>query len=179
MNSRISENLKATLEKAERYVLVGLSSAVAFAVLSLPEAQTGGPGEGVKWTLLGFSLNFDPRLALLMLYVLYFFSCLFADNMLLHVEDLVQRLNDSVEVRAILTYPTILTVSPIGQFVVTVIPAVLICLGLAKSHYSGIFELPQFVWWVAYGFGGLLGVEVYVRVRQCIAPHLKDIQTEA
>jgi hypothetical protein len=178
MKNRLSENLKATLEKAERYVLVALSSAVAFAVLSLPEAQTGAPGDGVKWTLLGFSLNFDPRLALLMLYVLYFFSCIFADNMLLHVRNLGKRMKDPLEVHAVVTHPTILTVSPIGQFVVTVIPAILICLGLAKSHLSGVFELPPFVWWIAYGFGLLLGVVVYVRVWQCIIPYLNDMQSE-
>lgn len=179
MNDRLSENLKATLEKAERYILVALFSAVVFAVLSLPEAQTGAPGEGVKWTLLGFSLNFDPRLALLILYAVFFFSCLFADNMLLHIRDLAKRLNNPIEVRAVLTHPTILTVSPIGQFVVTVIPSVLICLGLTKSLNSGGFQLPWFVWWVAYGFGGFLGVLVYARVLQCIAPHLKDIWTRA
>jgi hypothetical protein len=179
VNSRLSENLKATLEKAERYVLVALSSAAAFAVLSLPEAQTGAPGEGVKWTLLGFSLNFDPRLALLMLYVLYVFSCVFADNMLLHVRDLAERLNDPREVRSVLSHPTILTVSPIGRFVVTVIPAALVCLGLAKSHFTGAFELPWPVWWVAYGFGGFLGLGVYIRVSQCIAPYVKDVHTEA
>jgi hypothetical protein len=181
VNSRLSENLKATLEKAERYVLVTLSSSVAFAVLSLPKANTGASSEAVKWTLLGFSLDFDPRLALLILYMLYFFSCIFADNMLLHVKDLAKRLKkvDPGEVHAVMTHPTILTVSPIGQFVVTVIPAVLVCLGLARSHFTGTFALPGPVWWTGYGFGGLLGLGVYARVWQCVAPYLKDIQNEA
>ncbi|UCG55403.1 MAG: hypothetical protein JSV32_04150 [Dehalococcoidia bacterium] len=178
MNSRLLESLKSTLGKVERYVLVALFSAVVFAVLSLPEAQIGvAPGEGVKWTLFGFSLNFDPRLALIVLYALFFFSYLLADNMLLHIRDLTKRLNKT-DVQAVLTHPTILTVSPIGQFVVTLIPSVLICLGLAKSHYSGSFQLHSLVWWFAYGFGGLLGPAVLVRVRQYIAPYLlKDIRT--
>ena len=100
--------------------------------------------------------------------------------MLLHARELAARLNKlgPGEVRAILTHPTILTVSPIGQVVVSVIPAVLVCLGLAKSHSAGTFVLPGPVWWIAYGFGGSLGALVYVRVWQCVAPYLGDERLE-
>ena len=154
-------------------MLVALSSAVVFSVLSLPEAQMGvSPSEGVKWTLLGFSLNFDPRLALLIMYALFFFSCLFADNMLLHIRDLTKRLKDPKEVNEVLAHPTILTVSPIGQVVITVIPSIFICLALWRIHSSGSFQLHWFIWVLVYGYGGLIGPMVYLRVRQCIIPYL-------
>lgn len=172
MRDRLSDNLKETLEKAERYTLVALFSAVVFAVLSLPEVQVGAPGEGVKWTLLGFSLSFDPRLALLILYVVFVFSCLFADNMLLHIRNLVKE-KDPKEVGEILAHPTILTVSPIGRFAVTVIPSLFIIFGLWRSYNSGGFQLPSYIWWVVYAFGGLLGPWVYGRVWHCIRPHLR------
>lgn len=172
MSGQISENLKITLEKAERYTLLALTSAVAFAVLSLP-ARTGTPSE-VKWSLLGFELDFDPRLALLMMYGLYAFSCLFADNMLLHVQDLATR-NEPTEVREMLMYPTILTVSPIGQLAVTVIPGILICFGLWRSYVGGVFNMPWIAWWFAFGYGGVAGLEVYARVRLCIDKTLRDL----
>lgn len=169
-NTHVAENLKATIEKAERYVLVALSSASVFAVLSFAKVKGG---DVVRWELLGFPLDFSPPLALVVLYFLYFFSCLLADNMLLHIRDLAAKLDDKNQVSDILGYPSILTVSPIASFLGTVAPAALVIVGLAKTHAQGVYPLHYVVWCFAYGFG-LSGLLVYLRVYKIIVPHLGD-----
>jgi hypothetical protein len=54
----------------------------------------------VKWQLLGFPLEFQPPLALVALYLVYCFSCVLADNMLLHVRDLIAQAGITAESRA-------------------------------------------------------------------------------
>ena len=167
-NGLISENLRATIGQAQRYLLIALSSAVVFAALSLPNPLSGGV---VKWELLGIPLNISPPLALIVLYSVYIGSCILADNMLIHVGDLVDRLGDKEQARAILSYPTVLTVSPIGRFFGTVLPAALVIFGLAKVHFQGVYQLPLVVWWCAYGLS-LMGVVVYSRVCRFVMPNL-------
>jgi hypothetical protein len=167
-NDQMSDNLKVTVEKAERYTLVALASAVLFAALSLPDPKIGDP---VKWQLWGVPLVVAPPLALVILYVLYFGSCLLADNMLLHVRDLAARLEDKEHVRVVLSYPSILTVSPIGRLFGTILPAALIIFGLIKSQLQGVYQLHYLAWWFAYGFA-LSGVLVYLRVQMIVVPNL-------
>ncbi len=134
-DSPISENLKATIKQAERYTLVALSSAVVFAALSLPNPKAGD----VKWELLGVPLTVTPPLALVVLYLVYVGSCLLADNMIIHVRDLAAKVATKEQVRAILSCPTILTVSPIGRLFGTVVPAALVIFGLVKVHFQGVY----------------------------------------
>ncbi len=167
-NKQISENLRDTIKQAERYTLLALSSAVVFAALSLPNP---GAGDVVNWKLLGVPLPVAPQLALVVLYFVYVGSCLLAENMLIHVRDLADRLEDREEVRAILSCPTILTVSPIGRLFGTVLPAALVVFGLIKVHLQGVYELPSWAWWVGYGFA-FSGALVYLRVRRFVVPNL-------
>jgi hypothetical protein len=167
-NSPISENLKTTIQQAERYTLVALSTAVVFVALSLPNPKVG---DVLKWELLGVPLSVAPPLALVVLYFVYVGSCLLADNMLFHVRDLSDKFEDKEEVRAILSYPTILTVSPIGRLFETVLPAALVIFGLIKAHSQGVYQLHFVAWWLAYGFA-LSGVLVYCRVKMFVVPNL-------
>ena len=167
-NIAVSENLKATINQAERYTLVALSSAVVFAALSLPNPKAGDP---LELELFGVPLTVAPQLALVLLYLVYFGSCFLADNMLIHVRDLSAKLGDKEQVSAILSCPTILTVSPLGRLFGTVLPAALVVFGLAKVHSQGVYQLPLVAWLAAYAFAPL-GVLVYVRVWQFVVPNL-------
>ena len=137
-NNLIAENLKATIGQAQRYALLALSNAVLFAVLTLPDPSSG---DIIKWQLLGVPLNIAPPLALIVLYFVYIGSCILADNMLIHVGDLVDKLGNKEEARAVLSYPTILTVSPLGRFFGTLLLAALVVFGLAKIHWQGVYQL--------------------------------------
>lgn len=167
-DNSISENLKDTIKQAERYTLLALSSAVVFAALTLPNPKEG---DVVNWELLGVPLPIAPQLALIVLYLVYVGSCLLADNMLIHVRDLSDKIKNKELVPAILSYPTILTVSPIGRLLGTVLPAILVVFGLMKTHFQGVYKLPSPVWWFAYGFA-LIGIMVYLRVRRFVLPNL-------
>ncbi len=176
MDTRLSTNLEKTLEKAERFAITALFSALLFSALSLPKATVSG---SVIWTLLGLPVKLDPRLALLILYALYVFSCFLADNMLLHARDLALRVKDPAEVGNILTYPTLLTASPFGHFAVTWLPGVLVCFGVVMCYYNGGFPgTPLLVWWLLGMFGGLLGIGVSLSFRfkglLSIVPGLKE-----
>jgi hypothetical protein len=168
-NNLIAENLKATIGQAQRYALVALSSAVLFAVLTLPNPSSG---DMIKWQLLGVPLNVAPPLALIGLYIVYVGSCVLADNMLIHVGDLVDKLGDKEEARAVLSYPTILTVSPLGRFFGTLLPTALVVFGLVKVHLQGVYQLYQPVWWFLYGFTALMGLAVYIHVQRFVVPNL-------
>jgi hypothetical protein len=168
MNNLIAENLKATIGQAQRYTLVALWSAVIFVVLTLPNPSSGNM---INWQLLGVPLSIPPPLALIALYFVYIGSCILADNMLIHVGDLVDKLGDIEQARAVLSYPTILTVSPLGRFFGAVLPAVLVIFGLAKIHVQGVYQLHPVVWWFAYGLS-LMGVVVYARVQRFVVPNL-------
>jgi len=169
-NNLISENLKDSIKQADRYTLLALSSAVVFAALSLPNPDPEA-GAVLNWTLLGVPLTATPQLALVILYLVYVGSCLLADNMLIHVRDLADKIEDKEQVRAILSCPTILTVSPIGRLFGTMLPAALIVFGLIKVHLQGVYQIPLVAWWFAYGFA-LSGALVYLRVRMFVVPNL-------
>jgi hypothetical protein len=168
-NGRISENLEDTIKEAERYTLVALSSAVVFAALSLPNPKAGTV---LEWELFGVPLTVAPQLTLIVLYLVYVGSCLLADNMLIHVRDLATKLADKEQVSAILSYPTILTVSPIGRLFGTILPAALVIFGLVKIHLQEVYQLPLAAWWFAYGFALSSGVVVYLRVWRFVVPNL-------
>ena len=167
-NNHVAENLKTTIDKAERYILAALSSAVVFYVLSFAKVKDG---DVVKWELLGFPMDFSPPLALVVLYLLCIFSYLLADNLLLHIRDLITRLNDQDQVSDILGYPSILTVSPLGSYLATVIPGTLIIFGIWNLSTQGVYPLHYAVWYFAGGFGGVLGLAVCIRIHKIISPH--------
>ncbi len=164
-NNAAADNLKATIEKTERYVLLALSSATVFLVLSLAQPKNG---DVVEWELLGFPLSLEPPLALAVLYLVYIISCLLADNMILHVRDLTAKL-DSEQMGTAFSYPSVLTVSPIGRFIGTVIPAIFMVIGV--WNVQQFYPMHYIVWWFAYGFG-LISILVYLRVRMFIVPCL-------
>lgn len=168
INTLIAENLKATVGQAQRYTLVALSSAALFAVLTLPSPSAGD----VKWQLLGVPVAIAPPLALVVLYLAYLGSCLLADNMLLHVRDLADKLGDLEQTRAVLSYPTALTVSPVGRFCATVLPAVLVILGLGKIHWQSMYQLHPVAWFFAYTVAGATGLSLYSRAQRCLKPNL-------
>ncbi len=184
MNPRFLENLKTTIERIDRYMLLGCSSAIVFCAYSLPNARHTVPGDIVNWQLLGFSLQFAPSFALVALYLLYCFSCLMMDNMLLHVRDLARALRREAgsnvvaqarvksEIAATLSHPTAVTVSPIGQIACTIVPALLIVCGLVTSASSGSYRFPPLYWVPVGAIVVVLGAWNCFRVQQCLRPHL-------
>lgn len=169
-NNHTAENLKAAIEKAEHYVLVASSSAVVFCVLSFARIRIG---DVVKWQLLGFPMDFSPPLALVVLYLLYIFSCILADNMLLHIRDLIERLGDKDQASDILGYPSILTVSPLAIYLATIMPGPLVMIGIWNLATQGIYTLHYSIWYFAGGFGGVLSLVIYFKVHKIIKPHVE------
>jgi hypothetical protein len=169
MSDNLVASLKATLDKAERYALTSLASSVAFAILSFPEAVTTLPGQPVKWQLLGFPLDFQPVLALVVLYCIYIISCVLADNLLIHVGEITGTINNRALVAEVLTHPTVLTVSPIACILATAFTSVLVIAGLLRIWWCGDYGLPTLALVLAGAFA-LGRVIVFVRVRQHITP---------
>jgi hypothetical protein len=165
----IADNLRATVGQAQRYLFVALSSAALFAALTLPNPS---PGELVKWQLLGVPLSITPPLVLIVLYFIYIGSFYLADNMLIHVGDLADRLADKEEVRAILSYPTVLTASPVGRTASILLPAALVVFGLIRLYLQGIYHLHGAVWWFVSIFAGQLGPALLIHVQRFIVPNL-------
>jgi len=153
MTNLLEASLTSTIDKADFYALTMLASSVAFVILCFPEAQKGQAGKPVKWQLLGFPLNFQPALALVVLYCIFFFSALLTDNMLLHVGDIALRINDTRVTSDLLMHPSVLTVSPIGRFVTTAFPSLLVVLGLWRLRSKGQYVLPGLAWWLLMGWG--------------------------
>ncbi len=164
MNDLLVASIKSTIDKADTYALTMLASSIAFAILCFPEAQKGQADQPVKWQLLGFPLNFQPPLALIVLYCIFFVSSMLTDNMLLHIGNLVRRINDQRLVSGVLTHPSVLTVSPIGRFLVTVVPGLFVLVGLWRLWSKGQYRLPGTVWFSLAGFALLGSVFVYLRV---------------
>lgn len=153
----MKDYMKATIDKAERYVLLGLSSAAIFLALSLAEPK---PGAVVKWELLGFPLSVEPPLALVVLYLVYVFSSVLADNMILHARD-IARLSQGEKTESLFGHPSILTVSPIGSGMSTVVPGAIIAGGI--FNIRGDYSLPPMMAWCLAGFAFILGIAVFSR----------------
>jgi hypothetical protein len=164
--TKIADSLKATIEKAERYVLLGLSSAAVFLALSLAEPKSG---DVVEWELLGFPLSIEPPLALVLLYLLYVFSGILADNLFIHARNLAEKL-DVVKTGIVLSHPSILTVSPIFSFVGTVVPGVLVTIGIWLIQ--GDYSLHSMVWWILSGYALVFSIFLYLHFWRYIRPYL-------
>lgn len=167
-NDILSENLKDTIKYAERYVLFALACSIGFFVLSLPKPVGN---QLVNWNLLGVPLSISPQLALIFLYLMNICAGLLANNMLIHVRDLVEQINDKEHVKAILSYPTVLTVSPTIRSGSTLLNTVFIVLGLIKIYMEGAYQLPNAVWWIGYGFS-LVGVSNYFTILRFVKPYI-------
>jgi len=166
MAELLKASIKSTIDKADSYALAMLASSLAFTVLCFPEAQVQQTDQSVKWQLLGFPLNFQPALALIVLYCIFVVSSLLTDNMLIHIGDLARRIDDKPLVVDLLSHPSVLTVSPIGAVLTTLLPSLFLLLGFWRLFTKGQYDLPGFVWLLAAGFGTALGAIVYVRVLQ-------------
>lgn len=168
IKDQIAQNLKDTIKQAERYVLLTMSSALLFAALALPNPSGGSE---IKWSLFDVPVFVPPWLAMIVLYFLYLGFWFMADNMMVHVRDLASKFEDKEEVRAVLSCPTILTVSPLGRFIVSVTPPALIGFALIKVYIQGIFQLPFWVFLLAFGFG--IGSSlIYLRIQKFVVPYI-------
>jgi hypothetical protein len=159
----MEEYLKETIEKAEKYALLGLASAVIFFTLSWVEPQ---PGDIVEWKLLGFPIDVEPQLALIASFLAYQFFINVVYCFILHARDLTKSTNPETGERGF-KYPTLLTVSPQGSAATMLIPGILIGIGCYKVYQYYPVNSTLLI-----GLGGysiLVGLGVFLRNQEIMA----------
>lgn len=179
-NNILIENLKETIKKAERYNIISLTSSIAFVILTLPNKVNDSfepsglmhqEASNIEWTLFGIPLSISPQLALIVFYILFVSSGFLASNLYIHISDLANKISNSEKVREILSYPTVLTVSPLGRFVCTILPSAFIIVGLIKINIQKTYDIHWIVWIFAYGFS-LTGIKIYSQLKKYVVPNL-------
>ena len=159
----MEDYLKETVEKAEKYALLGLASAVIFFTLSWIEPQ---PGDVVEWKLLGFPIDIEPQLALIASILAYLFFVNVVFCFILHAKDLTNQTDEESGERGY-KYPTILTVSPQGSAATMLIPGIMIGIGCWKvgQHYP----INDILLIVVAGYSILAGILVFWRNQEIMA----------
>lgn len=137
-----AKHLISTLQRADRYLMTGGSAAVVFWVFSFAEFR-----KPVSWSLLGFPLELNGLLAQVFAFSLSAAALLFADQAVLHSEDLVKRTGMGEDAaKAAFAVPSILTLGAPGRFLFTVGPSILLCFGLWNVGSRGTWSLHWFFW---------------------------------
>lgn len=137
-----AKHLISTLQKADRYLMTGGSAAVVFWVFSFAEFR-----DPVHWSLLGFPLELNALLAQVFAFSLSAAALLFADQAVLHSEDLVKRTGMSADAaKEAFAIPSILTLGAPGRFLFSVGPSILLCFGLWNVGARRTWSLHWFFW---------------------------------
>jgi uncharacterized membrane protein len=159
----MEEYLKETIEKAEKYALLGLASAVIFFTLSWVQPQ---PGDIVEWKLLGFPINVEPQLALIASFLAYQFFMNVVYCFILHARDLTRSRNPETDDRGF-KYPTLLTVSPQGSAATTLVAGLLVGFGCYKVYQY--YLVNSTLMFILGGYSILVGLGVFLRNQEIIA----------
>lgn len=139
-----AKHIKDTLAKADHYLLAAGSASVIFWVFSFAEYDAE-----VSWSLLGFPLALNGFLAQVFSFCLCGAALIFGDQAVLHCRDLITRTGlDRGTALAAMACPSILTLGPIGRFLVTFLPSGLLAHGLWNVHSNSTWPLTGLAWLV-------------------------------
>jgi hypothetical protein len=168
----MEDYLKGTIEKAEKYVLLGMASAVIFFTLSLAEPQ---PGEIVEWRLLGFPINIAPPLALIASFLAYQFFVVVVYSFILHARDLTSQSNREPKELGF-KYPTILTISPLGSAATMLVPGILVGLGCLNVRKYYPVNNTLLIFFALYSIVG--GILLFWRNQEILAYRIVEKATK-